>query len=200
MDANSGTRGLLGIHLLGMLVPGGALEASPRHDTSASRAARSPAPGAKHVLPYEESVRLTLLGNGRTHEVRAHLQRMRALAMAAAGPEVSVRRASLDTEFRALVGEIERIARATEFHGIRLLDGTNTFVSIQLKPAGGVVASLRLQNLTTSNLGLQGLDVSSFTTAALALRALDQAADTARLYGRYLDGALSRLLRHCEPD
>ncbi len=50
---------------------------------------------------------------------------MKELAeQAATGTYNSTQRLMIDSEFQAMASEIERIARATDFNGIKLLDGS----------------------------------------------------------------------------
>lgn len=57
--------------------------------------------------------------------ISEHLQRMRVLAVqAASGQWDSDNRGALDTEYRELRSEVERVISATNFNGQKLLDGT----------------------------------------------------------------------------
>ena len=58
---------------------------------------------------------------------------MRELAIQAAnGTLTTTDRATLDTEFQELIAEIDRIADATTFNGVILLDGTTATLDIQV--------------------------------------------------------------------
>jgi flagellin len=113
------------------------------------------------------------------NEVSDILNRMRELAMQAANGTLDTQdRATLDTEFQALDGEIQRIASSTEFNGLELLDGTLTSVPIQVGLHSGDTINVSATNMQSTQLGIDTLDVLSITNAETALGTLDTAINT----------------------
>ncbi|MDR1890232.1 MAG: flagellin FliC [Zoogloeaceae bacterium] len=111
-----------------------------------------------------------------------HLQRMRELAVqSASGQYDTANRAALDAEYQQLVSEVKRVTTATNFNGLKLLDGSFTGVGFQIG-ATTVDADSRI------SVNIDSLNVSSFgnicaDTAALnAMSALDVAIDTVNSY------------------
>ena len=71
-----------------------------------------------------DGVSLVQTGEGALNEVSNILLRLRELAVQSANGTISsTDRQTLDEEFQSLVNEVDRIGRATEFNGIKLLDG-----------------------------------------------------------------------------
>ncbi len=81
-------------------------------------------------------------------------QRLRELAIQAAnGTLSSVDRGYLDAEADALVEEFDRIAQATEFNGVKLLDGTFSSTELQVGINEGDTIAFTLGNARANNLG-----------------------------------------------
>ena len=80
-----------------------------------------------------DGISLAQTAEGALGKVGDNLQRMRELAVQAAnGTNSEDDRATLDTEFQALVLENKRLVDGTTFNGTQLLDGTNTTITIQV--------------------------------------------------------------------
>ncbi len=127
------------------------------------------------------------------------LVRMKQLAeQAATGSYSPAQRDIMNSEFGQMAEEIERIATATKFNGIKMLDNSAS-VSIHF---GGADDSIGVAggDMTQSGLGIQGLSISSTASAVAALQTLDSAIalkDTARAAFGYkmnrLEGTVSVL-------
>ena len=91
---------------------------------------------------------------GALNEVSDLLSRMRELSMQSANGTLNDDdRTTLDAEFQQLVEEVDRISTTTEFNGVKLLDGSNASIGIQV----GIDAA------TTDTISVSGADASSST-------------------------------------
>ncbi|TAJ23503.1 MAG: flagellin FliC, partial [Planctomycetota bacterium] len=126
----------------------------------------------------QDAVSLAQTAEGALNEVSGNLARMRELAIQASNGTLSdTDRAIIDTEFQALVSEIDRISGETEFNGIALLDGSSTSVDMQVGLDSGDTISVDLQDVSTSTLGLTSTNVSTSSGATAALADIDAAID-----------------------
>jgi flagellin len=143
----------------------------------------------------QDGVSLVQTAEGALQEVSNNLTRMRELAVqASSGTLTTVDRTTLDTEFQQLVSEIDRIAGQTSFNGVNLLNGATTQVAIQVGINAGQTIGVDLGNGASSTvLGISGSTVSSATSAAAALSALDTAIDLTTTTRGSLGAAQNRL-------
>ena len=130
------------------------------------------------------------------------LVRMQQLAeQAATGSYSSAQRNIMENEFQEMRAEIDRIAGATTFNGIKMLDNSAT-VSIHFGKLTTDNISISGSNITSASGGLNitGLTISDVASAKNALVTLDSAIstkDTARAKFGYkmnrLEGTISVL-------
>ena len=107
------------------------------------------------------------------------LQRMRELSVQANnGTNSSTDKSSIKAEMDQLVSEIGNIATKTEFNGVKLLDGTGTSVTLHIGNDSADTLAVSLSSATTTNLGVDTLDVTTATGAADAITAITTALDT----------------------
>jgi flagellin len=126
----------------------------------------------------QDAVSLVQTAEGALNEVSGNLARMRELAIQASNGTLSdADRTVIDTEFQALVAEIDRISGETEFNGTALLDGTTSSIDMQVGLDSGDTITVDLQDVSTSTLGLTSVDVTSDTNAVAALADIDSAID-----------------------
>ena len=79
------------------------------------------------VRNANDAISLIQTADGALGVIDEKLIRMKELAeQAATGTYNSDQRLMIDSEFQAMAAEIERIARATDFNGVKLLDGSRT--------------------------------------------------------------------------
>jgi flagellin len=110
------------------------------------------------------------------------LVRMQQLAeQASTGSYSGPQRTIMDNEFKEMRSEIQRIATATDFNGIKMLDNADT-VSIHF---GGETDKIDVtgSTMTQAGLGISTLAITTAGSARAALTALDSAInvkDTAR--------------------
>jgi flagellin len=124
---------------------------------------------------------------GAMNEVSNVLIRMRELAMQSASDGVSdTERGYLETEFDALVSEIDRIANTTEFNGQKLLTGSLAAAASALSFQVGIRntsndrISVTVASATTSALSINSavVTISGASDAQSALSAIDSAIQT----------------------
>jgi flagellin len=125
-----------------------------------------------------DGVSLAQTGEGALQEVSNMLNRLRELSVHAANGSASNDRDLLQEEFAQLVAEIERIARATNFAGVNLLDGSASTITFQVGTGALPIQDTIDISLTDLiGLNLDSLDIGSTGDTSLALSALDSAID-----------------------
>jgi len=130
----------------------------------------------------EDGVSMLQTMEGAMQVIDNILVRMQQLAeQASTGSYSSAQRVIMDNEFDQLANEIERIAGATDFNGIKMLDNSAT-VSVHF---GGATDKIDIvgSKMTKAGLGISGLAVTTAASARSALTKLDSAInakDTAR--------------------
>ena len=137
-----------------------------------------------------DGISLTQVAEGALNEVNGILVRMRELAIQAAndtlGPED---KDTVDDEFQQIIGEIDRIAQATEFSGFSLLDGSNSTVSLHIGPgtmSGVDTIDVTLDSVRANDLALDTLSIGSAGDTDAALNAIDAAINSvSQLRGRF---------------
>lgn len=128
-----------------------------------------------------DGISLAQTAEGALQEVTDNLLRMRELAVQSANSTLSAAdRTALDTEFNQLVAEIDRVATATTFNGINLLDGSRGQSSFQVGAAANQTVNMAaISSSRTSALGTftgvsrTGVTVGSTATASQTLTITD---------------------------
>jgi len=110
------------------------------------------------------------------------LARMKSLASeSSSGTTVDSSRAYIQSEFSELTSEIDSIATGTRYSGQSLLDGSSVFssgVSVMVGSSDRETISITLTSLTSTSLGVSGLDINTQSAATSALTLLDSAINT----------------------
>ncbi len=141
----------------------------------------------------QDGISLAQTAEGALNEVSGNLTRMRELAVQASNGTLNTTdRATINTEFSALITEIDRIADQNEFNGIALLNATAT-VSIQVGIDSGETIGISLISTTDTALGISGLSAATLTGAQTALAALDTAVNSVNTTRGGLGAAQNRL-------
>jgi flagellin len=143
-----------------------------------------------------DGISLVQTAEGALGEVNNNLARMRELAIEAANGTLNTGdRAALDSEFQALISEIDRVATQTDFNGVNLFDGSTTTLSIQVGTESGETIAITLEDATTSGLGLSGatFDLTTITNASAALATIDTAIDSVTSFRGDLGALQNRL-------
>ena len=157
------------------------------------------------VRNARDGVSLLQTADGALGVVDEKLVRMKELAeQAATGTYNSSQRSMIDSEFQALANEIERIAKATDFNGIKVLDSATGTTRIHFgtgNDAAEDYVSVSLTDTTKSGLGIDALSVGTAASAAAALTAMDTAIttkDTARAAFGYTQNRLEATIQNLE--
>jgi len=136
-----------------------------------------------------DGMSLVNVTEGALNEQSSILIRLRELAsQAATGTVGSTERATIQLEFSALRDELTRIAQTTEFNGIGLIDGnlassvasaSHTLVQIGIDNTSNsrldLNATLGLDAVTASTLGIAALSVTASAEALTALEIINNA-------------------------
>lgn len=137
------------------------------------------------------------VADGGTNQIEAIIERLKELATTAASDNSdSNSRARLDAEASALLSEIDRIATDTKYGTTNLLSGALNF-TFQIG-SGNIAEEDRVSvtttsGLLTSNLGLNGLSLTSLASAQLALASIDNSLTSLSVVQGEIGAAQSRL-------
>jgi len=123
------------------------------------------------VRNANDGISMLQTAEGATKEITNMLQRMRELAVQGANDTYSSSdRASISKEYVALVNEIDRIAKGTEWNGMKVLDGSSmTSAKLQVGTGSGsayqIEVTFKNMQATGTGMGLSTSDISSASTA-----------------------------------
>jgi flagellin len=150
------------------------------------------------VRNANDALSLIQTADGALSVIDEKLTRMKELAeQAATGTYTATQRAIMDSEYQAMASEITRIAMATDFNGVKLLDGSLSGSALdgseQMKIHFGTGNSsaedyyyIKIGAATASALGVgnnitagnAGYTISTQSAAQVALEAIDDAIET----------------------
>jgi len=125
----------------------------------------------------QDGVSLLQTMEGALQTIDNLMVRMQQLAeQAATGSYSSAQRVIMDNEFTEMQNEITRIAQATDFNGIKMLDNSAT-VSVHF---GGETDKIDVvgSNMTATGLSINTLSITEAASARAALTTLDSAINT----------------------
>jgi flagellin len=109
------------------------------------------------VRNANDAISLSQTAEGALGEVTSNLQRIRELAVQSANATNSANdRATLQAEVTQLVAEIDRVATASAFNGIKLLDGTFSAQSFQV--GANVTDTVTVSNIVNTRSTSLGAD------------------------------------------
>ena len=149
----------------------------------------------------QDGINVMNIADGAMQTITDNLQRMRELAVQASNDTYSTtQRTSMQTEFDQLASGITQIAKAVDFNGIKLLDGTSTITSLQI----GANTTANVDDFDVSSLfsdttaGASGLNISAQTLSSHAnsqnaITALDTAITTINTNRGNLGASVNRL-------
>jgi flagellin len=169
------------------------------------------------VRNANDAISLIQTADGALSVIDEKLTRMKELAeQAATGTYTTAQRLIMDSEYQAMASEITRIATATDFNGVKLLDGSLSGTGLdgtagnQMKIHFGTGNSsaedyyyVRISNSTASALGVgnakdtsvsaAGYTISTQSAAQAALDAIDSAVGIKDTIRANLGGIANRL-------
>ena len=145
-----------------------------------------------------DGVSVVQTAEGASREVGNILKRMRELGVQASSETLAdSERAFIQDEFTALSGEVDRIANVTEFNGVKLSDGSNATLDVQvgIDDTANDRISITMGDLRAATLGIDALSVDMSTAggAQLSLTAIDAAIGTVNGYRSDFGAAQNRL-------
>ncbi|MGI9539054.1 MAG: flagellin [Miltoncostaeaceae bacterium] len=146
----------------------------------------------------QDGVSMVQVADGALGNVTDMLQRMRDLAVQAANGTFSdQQRANLDAEVQQIISELDRVGTDTEFNGIKILSGSiataASAVTLQVGANGGQSIAFTISTVSTSELGVSGLAVSTAASASAAIASLDAAISSLTTNRATLGGIQNRL-------
>jgi flagellin len=149
----------------------------------------------------QDGINVLNITDGAMQSVTDYLQRMRELAVQAGNDTYNTaQRSSMKAEFDQLASGIDQISAATQFNGVKLMDGSLANMKLQIganDTSGVDTLDLASQNIFTSAnsgaLSVSSLNLSSNSDALAAITALDKAISTINTR-RGAIGALSNRL------
>jgi len=123
-----------------------------------------------------DAISMISTADGALIEITNMLQRMRELALQSAnGTTTSADRDYLNTEYKNLVLEIERIAQNTQWNGGSILQGTangsSSTVKFQVGANGGQTVAVNFGNVSSSSTTIFGTFEASAAGAAFSISA-----------------------------
>lgn len=127
----------------------------------------------------QDGVSLAQTAEAALQEVHNMIARMRELAMQSSNGTLNDNpdRATLQTEFTALIAELDRVATQTTFNGVNLLDGSGGSIKIQVGINDLESIDINLANTTSAALVLDNASVATQNGAIAALTVIDSATD-----------------------
>ena len=144
----------------------------------------------------EDGISLIQVAEGALNETHSILQRMNELATQAANDtNTTTDRNAIQKEINQLTSEIDRIRSTTQFNTMNLLDGNFKNKSLQVGSLSGQSIGISISNMDATALHVNGLDVTSFTSAGTAMSKIQAAIDTVSDQ-RSMLGALQNRLEH----
>ncbi len=128
----------------------------------------------------QDGVSLVQVADGALGNVGDMLQRVRDLAVQASnGTLTDSQRLNLDAEVQQILSEINAVGTNTDFNGIKILSGSvSTAVSavtLQVGAASGQTIAFTVGTVSTQQLGVSGIAVSSAASASAAIASIDAA-------------------------
>jgi len=126
----------------------------------------------------EDGYNIVQAAEGAMGEVADILQRMREIAVQSATDGITTtEQGYLDKEFQGLVGEVDRLSKATKYNGQELIDGSFTGKKIQVGADSGTAFRITVDvaKVTKTSLSIQGQSVDSLANADTAIGKLDTA-------------------------
>ncbi|MFO0630627.1 MAG: flagellin [Polyangiales bacterium] len=142
-----------------------------------------------------DGISMAQTADGAAEQVHGILGRLRELAVQGANGTLSTNDSqNLNTEFQALLGEVDRIANVITFNGQNLLDAVGTVTyQVGINNSADNVISVTFGGANVSALGLSLVSVSTVADAQGALNTIDTAIQTLAQVRTRFGTAMNRL-------
>ena len=154
------------------------------------------------VRNANDGINMMQTAEGAMVEQSNMLQRMRELAVQSSnGTYSSAQRGYLDTEFGKLIDQIDNIANQTTWNDQVLLNGTSNIgisgtsgtFDFQVGATAGQTISLEIGSMTTTELGVSALSVSTASGASSAIATIGDALDIINTQRAEIGAAVNQL-------
>jgi flagellin len=123
----------------------------------------------------QDGVSLVQTAEGALSETQNILQRIRELAVQSAnGTQSTTNRVAIHNEVVQLLGQIDSIAKDTDFNGIRILSAAQT-LTLQAGAYTSQTLSISVAGSKTNDLGVSTLNMSTMANAVSAISTIDMA-------------------------
>lgn len=145
-----------------------------------------------------DGISMVQVAEGGLNETQNILTRLRELAIQSASDTVGdAERGFTNMEYQNLIQELGRISEVTEFNGTKLLNGQGGKLDFQIGTKAGennvISYDASFVNASTSELGIEGLSVSSKEDAQSSLEVMDQAIEKTSGQRAFLGALQNRL-------
>ena len=145
------------------------------------------------VSNANDAIGLIQTAEGALTETHSMLQRLKTLSTQAAnGTYTDTARENIKAEMDALTDEIDRIATATEFNGVKPLTDNQT-MTFQIGATKAEVLTVTSDGMDANSLGINALKVGTTTEANAAIDTINGAIDTVSEYRAKLGAAQNRM-------
>jgi flagellin len=131
----------------------------------------------------QDGASLVQVADGALGNVTSMLQRVRDLAVQATnGTYTTAQRLNLDAEVQQILTEIGTTGTNTDFNGVKILSGSvstaASAVTLLVGATAGQTIAFTIGTVSTTQLGIAGLAVSTAASASAAIASLDAAIST----------------------
>jgi len=150
------------------------------------------------AVNVSQAASMIQIADGAMSTVGDILLRMKSLATQGASDQLdTTQRAMLDTEFTALIDEVDRIANVTNFDGKVLTDGTYASTGLSFQVGHDTTANdsieVDIADISKSALSIGSNSVSALSAATTAIDAINTAIDTVATARASLGASQNRL-------
>ncbi|MCK6528554.1 flagellin FliC [Myxococcota bacterium] len=152
------------------------------------------------VRNANDAISVVQTAEGAMGQIGSILSRMRELAVESSSETLAdTERAYLETEFDALIDEIDRLASVTDFNGTTLIDGTFSASAMDVQVGANNSANDRISvtigDMTSATLGVDtaSATIATATDAQSAIDAIDTALDSVATARAGLGASQNRL-------
>ena len=123
----------------------------------------------------QDGISLVQTAEGALSETQSILQRIRELAVQSSnGTQSTVNRVAMHNEVAQLLGQIDSIAKDTDFNGIRILSSAQT-LTLQAGAYTSQTLAISVAGAKTNDLGVNALNLSTMANAVAAISTIDMA-------------------------
>ena len=131
----------------------------------------------------QDGISLVQVADGAMGTAQDMLQRVRDLAVQASnGTLTDSQRSNLDKEVQNILTEINKVGTDTDFNGIKILSGSvataASAVTLQVGADGTQTIGFTIGTISTQDLGVSGIAVSTQASASAAIASIDAALST----------------------